>query len=449
MSSILLLLTAAVIVLSSMYAWRQSRDPLHPLPLIGSMFIYMYVLRPFLLLRSDTLPDILTSDQVNFGLLINFLNVSGFCIGCTIGCRRLDRRQISLTMDPGSRDRVHSLGVLLGIIGTCGYVAGLIASGGLANVYSRAKGHIVTSTGYLGELPLLCFPAIMLVMLARRGRVIRGMDWFLALTFAAPQLIHGILGARRGPTFLVLATLFLSWFVASGRRPRLIPLVISLTIAAGLIFFVISHRSQIYLGSELEVDTSRIFETAFPLVARPDDDVVFAWGQTNIARMTDRHYWGTRLMAVLFVRPIPRQMWPTKYEDTGFGWMVSAGNLNGYWYHEWIQHLGWRPAGGSSGGFSADLFVEFSWGCAIAALVMGGAFAYLWRRASIRSGIWTILFLEAMILSVYIPTQTVSALLYRFMFMSVLTLVLWIIIVGRVETGQTRTRSASLPAAPR
>ncbi len=192
------------------------------------------------------------------------------------------------------------------------------------------KGHIVTSTGYLGELPLLCFPAIMLVMLARRGRVIRGMDWFLALTFAAPQLIHGILGARRGPTFLVLATLFLSWFVASGRRPRLVPLVISLTIAAGLIFFVISHRSQIYLGSELEVDTSRVFETAFPLVARPDDDVVFAWGQTNIARMTDRHYWGTRLMAVLFVRPIPRQMWPTKYEDTGFGWMVSAGKF------EWL-----------------------------------------------------------------------------------------------------------------
>ncbi len=70
----------------------------------------------------------------------------------------LDRRQISLTMDPGSRDRVHSLGVLLGIIGTCGYVAGLIASGGLANVYSRAKGHIVTSTGYLGSFRSFASP---------------------------------------------------------------------------------------------------------------------------------------------------------------------------------------------------------------------------------------------------------------------------------------------------
>ncbi len=100
MSSILLLLTAAIIVLSSIFAWKQSKDPLHPLPLIGTMFIYMYVLRPFLLLRSETLPEILTTEQVNFGLLVNFFNISGFCIGCMIGCRRLDRRQISLTMDP-------------------------------------------------------------------------------------------------------------------------------------------------------------------------------------------------------------------------------------------------------------------------------------------------------------------------------------------------------------
>ncbi len=55
-----------------------------------------------------------------------------------------------------------------------------------------------------------------------------------------------------------------------------------------------------------------------------------------------------------------------------------------------------------------------------------------------KSGIWTVLFLEAMILSVYIPTQSLSALMHRYTFMAVLTLLLWMVTVGRMGAGQTQ-----------
>ncbi len=404
--------------------------------LFGIMFVYMYVFRPFLILRADGIGAYLTTAQIERGLLVNLLGVAGFCLGGIRDCRKLDHHRIGLTMPADSGNKIHSLGVLLGVIGCVGYAFGLLVSGGFKNVYSQAKGQILASSGYLGELPLLCYPAIMLVMLARRGREIRQVDWTLALCFAIPQLLHGILGARRGPTFLVVSTLFFSWFIASGRRPKLIPLLLSLSLSGTLIFFLISHRDQIYIGSDIEVDLDKVWNTAFPSKADAADDVVFGIALTNVADATGRHYWGTRFLVVLFARPIPRQIWPTKYEDTGFGWMVQPNNLLGYSFYEWQQCLGWRPPSGASGGFASDLFVEFWWGSAFAAYALGAAFSILWRKAAMQSGLWTVLFLEAMILSVYIPTQTVSALLHRFIFMAVLTLLLWKMRIGRMGAGQ-------------
>lgn len=404
------------------------------------MFAYMYVLRPLLMLRADNIGDYLTPEQVNRGLLVNCFCVSGFCLGGILSCRKLDKKRMALTMSQKSRDKVHSLGVLLGTIGCVGYLLGLLVSGGFSNVYSQAKGHIISSTGYIGELPLLCYPAIMLVMLARRGRTIRRTDWAFAICFAMPQLLHGILGARRGPTFLIVATLFLSWFIASGRRPKVMPLLLSLVLAGSLIFFLISHRDQIYLGSSFDVDVDKVWNTAFPTSASTADDVIFGIGLTNVSEATNRHYWGSRILVVLLARPIPRQIWPTKYEDTGFGWMVQPNNLHGYWFHEWRTHLGWRPPSGASGGFASDMFVEFWWGAPLGAFLLGAAYSFLWSRAVMKSGIWTVLFLEAMILSVYIPTQSISALLHRYTFMAVLTLLLWMVTVGRMGVGQTQPR---------
>ncbi len=345
MSDILLLLTAVSIGSSSLYAWRLSRDPLHPVPLIGLMFAYMYVLRPLLMLQAENVADYLTQEQVNRGLLVNYFCVSGFCLGGILSCRKLDKKRLALTMSQKSRDKVHSLGVLLGTIGCVGYILGLLVSGGFSAVYSHAKGHIISSTGYLGELPLLCYPAIMLVMLARRGRTIRRTDWGFAICFAMPQLLHGILGARRGPTFLIVATLFLSWFIASGRRPKVMPLLLSLVLAGSLIFFLISHRDQIYLGSSFDVDVDKVWNTAFPTTASTADDVIFGIGLTNISEATGRHYWGSRILVVLLARPIPRQIWPSKYEDTGLvGWCSPITSMDTGFMNGVLTSDGVRPA---------------------------------------------------------------------------------------------------------
>jgi hypothetical protein len=81
-------------------------------------------------------------------------------------------------------------------------------------------------------------------------------------------------------------------------------------------------------------------------------------------------------------------------------------------------------------GFTADLFLEFSWGGLIGCLLLGTFYGGLWRRAKQFGGLWVLLYIEAAALSVYVPTQSVSAVLHRFLFMFVPTLIFWHMLVA-------------------
>ncbi len=424
-----------VVLACATYVWTRTRDLLHPLVLMTPMLVYMYGLRPVLLQSNNQLLVHFSSEQLLLGLLVNAVVVSGFCFGLICRCDLPRHASLSFSLTPSQQQKIFQLGCILGVVAGAAYWYGISQNGGLARVYGQAKGHVILSSGYVAEAPMLAFPAIMLIFLSRRGKKLRPSDIILGLIFAFPHLLHGILGARRGPTFLVMGTLIFSWYVATGRRPKGIPLTIGLAATVILMFFLISHRNQIFLGANVDVDTASVVETAFPTTAKLGDDVVFGIAQSNVANGTGRHYWGARLGVILFVRPIPRQIWPSKYEDSGFGWMRATDNLHGYKFSEWRRIMGWRPQAGSSGGFTADLFCEFSWFAVLAAWCFGRGFAYLWRNANVRSGIWTIFFLESLILSIYVPTQSVSAFMHRFVFMSVITLVFWKLNIGRLDSG--------------
>jgi len=434
----LILLTFVVVIICAAYIWNHTRDLLHPMMLLAPLLIYMYGLRPFLLQSNGQFLLHVSARQLNLGLFVNALVVTGFCFGLISKCHLPHGARISFSLNPNQQQKTYQLGCILGCIALAAYWYGISESGGFIHVYGHAKGMILASSGYISEAPMLAFPAIMLVFLSRRGRQLRPSDIFLGLVFASPHLLHGILGARRGPTFLVMGTLIFSWYVATGRRPKIIPLALGLGATAILLAFLISHRGQIYLGSDVTVDSAKMVDSVFPTTAKLGDDVVFGIAQTNVAESTGRHYWGSRLGVILLVRPIPRQIWPTKYEDSGFGWMKTADNLHGYKYREWREVMGWRPSAGSSGGFAADLFCEFSWFAVLAAWGFGRGLAYLWRKAILKSGIWTIFFLESLILSIYIPTQSISAFMHRFVFISAITLVFWRLKIGSLDFGSQK-----------
>jgi hypothetical protein len=75
-------------------------------------------------------------------------------------------------------------------------------------------------------------------------------------------------------------------------------------------------------------------------------------------------------------------------------------------------------------GFIADLFLEFHAGCIAAAYLIGHLYSLAWQRSRVRRGLWTILYFEMLILSIYLPTQSIGAWLYRLLILAVPTLLL-------------------------
>jgi hypothetical protein len=188
--------------------------------------------------------------------------------------------------------------------------------------------------------------------------------------------------------------------------------------------FLVANRSKIYLGSQWE-DAAVSVQQTTDLYTSGGEDWSFAAGMILTSNRHDRHFWGRRLFTVVFVRPIPKQIWPNKYYDVGMGWLQDQSDMAGLSDAQWLTAVGWIPTRGSAAGFVADLFLEFSYAGLLACFLFGYVFSFLWRKASTERSIWTVLYLFAAILSVYVPTQSVSAWLHRFLLMSVPAVVAW------------------------
>ena len=215
-----------------------------------------------------------------------------------------------------------------------------------------------------------------------------------------------------------------------------------MVILGGLMLFLVSNRRNIYLGSDLDFDRQAFVDRLVVRDGSSGQEFIYSSGLILTAERLDRFYWGRRYFGILFVRPIPRQVWPTKYEDLGLGWMVNQPGTGGFSDWEWLGAVGFRPLRGSAGGFVADMFLEFWWFGVIVCYLIGRLYGYCWTR-SVRSGqFWTLVYVELLALSVYLPAQSVQAWLYRALLLTVPTGILWkwFVVPGR-------RRAATAPAA--
>lgn len=424
MPELLLLMTALVVLACMGIAYARARDPLHPLMYLGPMLLYVYVVRPGLLLSGSEWEAFLTDTHVQFAALLFLLGVGALCVGVLAGAGGV-RGRVQFTVTPAMRPRLVRLGGMLGFLSLASYCFCIYQGGGFLKVYSRSKAFLSSGSGWIDELVNLSVPALGLMVLAWGGE--RRYRHYLAwgLCYASPLLIHGLLGARRGPTFTILATLLVAWVVRSRRGVSLWKVTTRFGLICVLVMFLVSQRKQIYLGSDLDIDLGEFWNRVAPSEINTSDDTVFLYGFVNGVAHEGRHYWGARYAATYLVRPIPKQLWPTKYTDLGLGWMVDQSEIAGISDESWIETLGWVPTKGSAPGCVGDLFLEFSWLGVLGCFAFGGFYGWLWKRAVLRRGLWTLLFLQAAALSIYVPTQSVSAVLHRFLFMSVPISLVW------------------------
>jgi hypothetical protein len=131
-------------------------------------------------------------------------------------------------------------------------------------------------------------------------------------------------------------------------------------------------------------------------------------------------------------------VWPTKYEDVGATWITNRyPGLGHLTIDDWLAAVGWIPLTGSSGISISDLFGEFGWGAVIAMYLIGRGFAWLWLRRWRRGGVWDLLLIEALVLTIYLATQSFSAFYHRYLILAIPTIVVWNVFV----LGQSRSRT--------
>lgn len=442
----LLIFSLLLILLWSMWqAYRTTADPLHPLMYLAPLFVYTFVFKPFWLGYQGLLEVLFDSDQLLEVQIVMVLGVTAFCLGALRHAEQVKhvrsnanaaREEMEQLVTPAVRRRAVEIAWALGGLAVAAYWIMIYRAGGLSAVYGQSYGGVISGSGYLGELPLLTLAAIGMLHFARSGQPFTATWLAELLIFASPMIVHGFLGARRGPTFMVIAALLVGGYAVSRRRPKLLTVFAGTFLLGLLMLFLVQNRDRIFLdASALEE-----WDTVRPMVAdnvNPADDWVFSGGMILTSQESDTHYWGTRLLVNLVIHPIPRQLWPGKYADTGFGWMETREEMGGMPDAQWVATTGWIPRRGSAAGFVADLFLEFSWLGLGACYVFGWLYSYLWKRSVVDGGEWSIVYLFCAILSVYVPTQSVSAWAYRFVFLSIPTFALWHLFV-KPEMNMTR-----------
>jgi hypothetical protein len=425
-------LIAGLALAAMLWAVFVKGDVLHPLTILMPMVLFLYVYLPYEL-TSFNLIELAFFTPAQWGRvqLINLLCIAALTGGCVFASGR----------EPGGKrpgheafaarpvERVYGFALFLGGLALVAFAVNIHNVGGLFEAYSVEKGGGYAESGYVRDAIFWAVPAIALLAycIANDGRKPRYL--IAAAIFAAPLAIHGLLGARRGPTFMITATLATGWFLAQRRRPPLLVffsggLLLGLTLMA-----IVTFREQFRIGSELMEDTigtvtkmaEEFDERRMESMDRTLGGNEFVYGANVMLTFEEKQdfFWGTRLLTILFIRPIPKQIWPTKYEDVGMErYLVNVGLGTGEDMVMWAT-LGAAP------GFVADLFAEFSWGAILVSFLAGWGYGCAWRGAVHGNGLSLVIYILLVSLSIFFILQTMEAIVFRLMFTAAPVVLAW------------------------
>ena len=422
MEYFLFALVGIVSLASLLSGYIGSKDPLNPNFILAPLFLYSYSLEP-LLLGPDVAQWIRSYDQRLFVGSVNVLAVLGLFGGLRLTNIRIAREPHGLIS--GVRDgQLISVARGLLLVALAGFVSGIWAKGGFIAAYSGAKGGGRFASGYLGESVHLGLVASLVIGATYYRRGLSAGGWAIAVLGVVPNLVQGTLGGRRGPIYLSLMTLVLVWFLSSRRRPGALKLGCLFGCVLVAVLFVQSQRQHLYLGSQnATVDWERFVDSLLGTSGGRGSNFIYGSGFIAVCWETGRYTYGKELIVNLLVRPIPRQLWPSKYENVG--WEAGRPGFGHFSDSEWMQSVGWLPMGGASSGCVSDLFGEFGLGVVVAMFALGYGMGELRTRSLLRGGVWQFLYLEALVLSIYLATQSFSAFYHRWLVLAVPTIVLF------------------------
>jgi hypothetical protein len=419
MFEMLLWLTAGVIVIALVVALDSTRDILHPTVFLGPMFLFLYTWMPMTLDRTGALEAFFSPEQAIHVQTVNIIGISAFFLGCLIaswGYRRIPTARIHLTAR--MERRLLVAGSLCGCIGLAAWLVTIKNVGGFVNAFSQSHAGGWDDSGYVRDSTLLLFSSIILIISTAATRRLRPVHLGLLTVFAFPLVAQALLGSRRGPTFALFAVFAVSWYFYRNTRPSVITLATAGLAVGYLILFLVTNRGSIHFGSDFEFSTD---VTSTVALTDTGNEYIYGAGSMLSSQQKGAYYWGRRYLAQVLVRPIPSAVWPTKYEDFGVPELLQNAGTGG----AIAETLGWQGAHGSAPGIVADVFTECAWLAIPFLAFLGWCYGYTWKLALLRSGPWAAQFAVLSALSIYLVMQTMEAVIFRFLLLSIPIWLAW------------------------
>jgi hypothetical protein len=450
------LLTGIVLLAAAWLAWSATRDTLHPMVFLGAMAFFLHAFLPLCLelTRPDELRWYLIQEELDRAQTIALLGSLALAVGVWWGAYRAPAwaQAPGTPLAGAARARLVQAGIALASSGLIAWIYMIIYSGGLYAVYGHSYGWFGADNGYVGEAFQFGLPGALLLLLARNGAPLRRSDLVWIALGLLPLLGHGLLGARRGPTFMALVGLGAMWYLARARRPGLGAALLGGLAVGLLLLFLLANRNQIHLGAEPDFTVAGEAPT---FEIGPGNEFVFGAGAALNAEVLGSFGWGRRYLVVFLVRPIPRALWPDKYADAAdFLGIPSIDHLERDPRRtDFGSTLGWAGAIGSAPGGIFDLWLEFSWGYLVAVFAAGWGFGRVYRKALSLGGFWLPLYALVTALSVYFVMQGLGAFGFRALLLGAAMWLGWRYAIGfgvlarieRTYPDERRLRSASSP----
>ena len=316
--------------------------------------------------------------------------------------------------------RLRIGGILTGSLGLLCWLITIVNVGGFVKAFSHSYSGGWDDSGYVrdGSLLLLVGVLLFIAVIAVEGP--RLTNLLFAALFGLPWLASALLMARRGPTFALAVIVTMGFYMFRRRRPPVLLMAGAGVLLCWLVLFLVANRGSIYLGSDLDNVSTDVGET----VSKSDagNEYIYGAGSLLSTEVRGHYFWMRLYLAQLLVRPIPSAIWPTKYEDFGVPELLTnAGTGEGI-----ADTLGWVGAVGSAPGIVADLWIELWWLCLAAMAALGWAYGFVWRKAVTDGGPqWTSQFVVLSALSIYLVMQTMEAVIFRTLLLSVPCWLVW------------------------
>jgi hypothetical protein len=380
----LLAATLLVGLLGMAAAYASSRDPFHPLVIACPIALFFYFYMPILLEKEGVLTWYVTPAGLEFAQGVFLAFFIAFCVGALLGSghARWSPANRVHPMSPVAGERMFACGFWIGMVGVGVWLLLIIAGGGLQEVYGvRYGGGELHPSGWVRETNNLYLVGLVLCLAS--GALLRERHRYLvAALLATPHIVHAILGARRGPTFVTAVLLYIGWNVFRNRRPALLTSLVGGGALGLLMIFLVGNRDYIYVGSQerLQTDLSQTYVFRFG----PGNEYVVGSGLVVTADRRQQFGWGLSIIEQLLLRPIPKEFLPNKYD------ILQKSNVTGA---DIATTIGWIAAEGSAATLFAQIFTEFGWWGMLPCLLVGWSYGWGWRRSILTPSVgWQVLY---------------------------------------------------------